>query len=125
SASASRSASSVLPDAVGPINDAMVFGGTGSIAVTRGARAPSAPAEKTLIQLAQRLYDERRPAVVALAGVLGDFHLTQQRVHLGDRQLAVCAHRRVARHRREHVVLTVADAIRRIVVRKIREDVDQ
>src|SRR5512143_120005 len=48
------------------------------------------------IQLRQRDLEPRRPSVVALVGALGLFHLAQDGVHLGQRELLVGAHGGVA-----------------------------
>ena len=51
-----------------------------------------------------------RPAVVALVGTLGGFHLAQQRVHLVERQAAVGADRAVAGQRGRAVRCDVRSA---------------
>ncbi len=50
--------------------------------------------------------------MVALAGTLGRFHVAQQRVHLGQAQAPVGAHRAVAGHRRQHVIAGFLDTAR-------------
>ena len=45
--------------------------------------------------------------MVALAGAFGRFHFAQQRVHFGDGEPAIGAHRAVAGHRRQQFVARV------------------
>ena len=59
-----------------------------------------------------------RPAVVALVGALGGFHLAQQRVHLVERELAVGAHRAVAGHGGQQLVLRALDHGAGVVLRQ-------
>src|SRR3989338_1194791 len=66
------------------------------VAIQRSNLNFSFPAHKHRIQFRQRDLEPGRAAVVALAGAFGLLHFAQQRVHLGDTQDAVGAHRAVA-----------------------------
>ena len=70
----------------------------------RGATAASTSAQEQPVEVGHRQPVPGRPAVIALAGALGGFHLPQQRIHLGHGQRAIRAHRAVAGHRRQQLV---------------------
>src|SRR3954462_13337546 len=65
----------------------------------------SAATQEELVQVGERQLVPGGAAMVAAARALGFFHLAQERVHLGDAEDAVGAHRGVARHGAEQLVL--------------------
>src|SRR5258705_4190388 len=64
-----------------------------------------AATQEKLVEVGEGELVPRRPAVVAAARALGFLHLAQQRVHLCNREGAVGAHRGVAGHGGEQLVL--------------------
>ena len=111
--SASASASSVLPHAVGPV---MQTHSTPAVSLTRYW-----PRRNSRSRSCERDQSPRRPAVIARLAALGALHLAQQRVHLLERQAPVRAHGRVAGHRREQLVAQRLDAPRALPVGEIAQ----
>ncbi len=72
--SASSSASSVLPHAVGPVMQ--------THSTPAGSLMPLLAAQEQSIEILERDYSPRWAAVIAGFAALGSFHLAQQRVHL-------------------------------------------
>src|SRR5688500_7388639 len=68
-------------------------------------RTRSAATEEQPVEVGQGELIPRRAPVIAASGALGRLHLAQQGVHLGARQRAVRAHRGVAGHGGEELVL--------------------
>ena len=68
------------------------------------------PRRKSRSSSALRQLHPGRPAVVALAGALGRFHVAQQGVHFGQGQPAIGAHRGVAGHGGQQFVARLLDA---------------
>src|SRR6185295_13164498 len=98
--SARRSAQSVLPVPVGPVS------------MTTGFFTASAPSEEKLIQFGEGQAGPRRAAVVALIRAIGGFHLSQQCVHLGQRQAAMRVDGGSARQRAEELVCGAVEVMR-------------
>src|SRR5256885_11137051 len=65
----------------------------------------SAPAQEKLVEIGHAELVPGRPPVVAAAGALGLLHVAQQRVHLRGGERAMRAHRRMACHGSEQLVL--------------------
>src|SRR5262252_8093029 len=91
---ASASESALLPEAVGPISST-----AGVIRCSAGRRTENAtalaPAHEQPVEVRERQLIPRRSSVVAVAGALGHLHLAQKRVHLGNGEAAIGAHRGV------------------------------
>src|SRR6516165_4145829 len=119
--SASRTAQSVLPAPVGPVNTKT--GSTGracaAAAEVRGATASSPTAQEELVQLLQGEARPGRAAVIALVRALGLLHLPQQRIHLGQSELAVRMDRGAAGERPEHTIGGALEVMRVRIEREV------
>src|SRR5829696_1471655 len=91
--SASASAKSVLPHAVGPVTHRQSMRSLTLL-----------PAQKQPIEILERHGGPCRPTVIARFTALGPFHLAQERIHFFDAEPAVRAHCCMAGHRRQQLV---------------------
>src|SRR6185503_15413040 len=82
-----------------------------------------ATAQEQSVQFSDRHLHPRWPAVIALPGTLGRFHLTQKCVHFRQSQAPVGAHRAVTSHPLQHFVLHFLQPTRIAVRDQIAEHV--
>src|SRR5689334_1429155 len=112
---ASSRASSVLPQAVGPVRH--------TYSKRRASLTRSLPAQEQTVEILERDGRPCRPAVVARFAAFRAFHLAQQRVHLLDAQPAIRANGTVTRHRGEQLVRERLYASHALAVREVAQEV--